>query len=78
MTEADKKTIAEIATKHGMTKKQLIKRLNELAESAEGWEWNKDGESPEGTHVKADRALLEYIGDEAVSKAFNGIKKWYA
>ncbi|HEY4508256.1 MAG TPA: hypothetical protein VJJ55_01215 [Candidatus Paceibacterota bacterium] len=61
-----------------MTKEELIKRLRELAESAKGWEWDKDGESPEGAHVKADSALLAYIGDDEVTKAFNSIHKWYA
>ncbi|MEK7208519.1 MAG: hypothetical protein AAB699_03180 [Patescibacteria group bacterium] len=61
-----------------MTKEELVKRLLELAESAKGWKWNKDGESPEGAHVKADKALLEYIGDEKVTKAFDSIDKWYA
>ena len=61
-----------------MTKAQLIKRLQELAKSAEGWEWDKEGESPEGAHVKADRALLAFIGDKEVTSAFDGIYKWYA
>jgi len=65
MTEADKK--------------QLIKRLRELAGSTEGWSApDYKGESPESAHVKADEALLEYIGDEEVTKAFDSIDKWYA
>ena len=40
--------------------------------------WDKEGESPEGAHVKADRALLAFIGDKEVTSAFDGIYKWYA
>ncbi|KKU60045.1 MAG: hypothetical protein UX81_C0005G0041 [Parcubacteria group bacterium GW2011_GWA2_47_12] len=61
-----------------MTKKQLVEQLQELAEGVKGWEWNKDVESPEGAHVKADEALLKYIGDEEIRKVFDSIKKWYA
>jgi hypothetical protein len=61
-----------------MTRKQLIERLQKLAGSTEGWQENMGGESPEGAHVKADRILLEYIGDEEVTKAFDSIDKWYA
>ncbi|MBI2623082.1 MAG: hypothetical protein HYW65_00690 [Candidatus Liptonbacteria bacterium] len=70
MSEADKKIV---------TKEQLIERLQELAGSTEGWsEQNHKGESPESAHVKADRALLEYIGDEEVTKVFDSVDKWYA
>ena len=33
---------------------------------------------PEGAHLDADRALLEYIGDPEISAAFEAIEKWYA
>ncbi|MDP3996486.1 MAG: hypothetical protein Q8P86_02220 [bacterium] len=62
-----------------MTTKQLVKRLRELAGSTVGWsEPDYEGESPESAHVKADRTLLEYIGDKEVTKAFDNIDKWYA
>ena len=74
MLEADKNKIAKIA----LTKAQLVKKLKELAKSVEGWEWDKEWESPETAHVKADLALLAFIGDEEVTKAFHSIHKWYA
>ena len=46
-----------------------------LGKGAEGWEYDKEGESPESAHVKADRALLEYIGDEDITKAFRAYKE---
>ncbi len=61
-----------------MTKEQLVKQLQKLARQVKGWEWNKEGESPESAHVSADRALLDYIEDEEVTKAFDSIDKWYA
>ncbi len=70
--------MSEIMEKRDMTKAQLIKRLQELARGAKGWEWNKEGESPESAHINADTALLKYIGDKEVAKAFYSINKWYA
>ena len=32
---------------------------------------------PEYDHRAADRALLDYINDPEVTKAFNDIEKWY-
>lgn len=29
-------------------------------------------------HIDADKALLKFIGNDKVSKAFNSIQKWYA
>lgn len=78
MIEVDKQNIAEIAEKHVMTKERLIKRLQELAKDAKEWELDKGGGSPESAHVNADSALLGYIGDKEVTKAFNNIDKWYA
>ena len=34
-------------------------------------------DDPEGDHKDADRALLKYINDPEITKAFNDIKKWY-
>ena len=59
-------------------KRQLIKKLQDLAKSTNGWESRENGESPESAHSKADKALLEYIGDKSVDDAFNRIEKWYA
>lgn len=33
---------------------------------------------PEIAHIEADKALLKYIGDEEISRAFYAIKMWYA
>lgn len=52
-----------------MTKEQLIKRLQEIAELSHG--------DPQEAHVRADDALMEYLGKE-VQDAYDGIKKWYA
>lgn len=35
-------------------------------------------EDPERAHILADDALLDYIGDDAITTAFNSIKMWYA
>jgi hypothetical protein len=32
---------------------------------------------PEKDHKDADKALLKYINDPEITKAFNDIKKWY-
>lgn len=50
-----------------MTKEQLLARLKEC-------ELNGDTEA---SHVDADMALLEFIGDPEVTAAFNAIDKWY-
>ncbi len=52
-----------------MDKKEWL--LKQLASCA------KDGDTEMG-HVRADDALLNYIGDEDISTAFNMIYKWYA
>ena len=54
-----------------MTKDELIQRLNFIAFGG-----LRDDE--EVMHVKADEALLEYINDPEVTKAFDSIDKWYA
>jgi hypothetical protein len=36
------------------------------------------GGDPEVDHQRADRLLLEYIDDRAVTEAFDAIDKWYA
>jgi len=51
-----------------MTKEELLSILKELQENGD----------QEIAHAKADDALLEYINDEDVSKAFEEIDKWYA
>ncbi len=32
----------------------------------------------EKDHVNCDKALLEYIGDDEITKAFKEVFKWYA
>lgn len=51
-----------------MTKEELIAKLKEIA-------LNSDTEV---AHVDADAALLEFINDKDVTKAFDAIDKWYA
>jgi hypothetical protein len=52
-----------------MTKEELLKFLRDH-EGATG--------DPEVTHIEADRALLAYINDDEITKAFEAITKWYA
>ena len=54
-----------------MTKKILIKKLEGLQEIG-GFE------KAEEKHVKADKLLLDFIGDKEVSNAFDKIDKWYS
>lgn len=51
-----------------MTKTKLLKILAECAE-------NKDTEE---AHSIADEALLDFINDPKVSKAFANVPKWYS
>lgn len=37
-----------------------------------------DEVDPEMGHVEADALLLDYIDDDEVAEAYNGISKWYA
>jgi hypothetical protein len=50
-----------------MTREQLIERLYGL----------KDHARPD-SHAWADDALLEYINDPEVTRAYGEITKWYA
>jgi len=52
-----------------MTKKQLVQRLTDIYNGTL---------DPEEAHIQADQALLQYINDENVTKAFETIDKWYA
>ena len=38
---------------------------------------NEDGDT-ESIHMEADAALLDYINDKDITKAFHAIYKWYA
>ena len=51
-----------------MNKEELIAKLNEFAETFD----------TEVGHSRADDALIEFINDEDISKAYNAISKWYA
>jgi hypothetical protein len=51
-----------------MTKEELLAKLKECS----------DDDDTEGAHVDADIALLDYINDPEIRKAFNKIDKWYA
>ena len=50
-----------------MTKTELIEKLNKCNEL-----------DTETAHSQADDLLLEYIGDNEISHAYNQIDKWYA
>lgn len=52
-----------------MTKEQLIQRLKDLA---------YDQLDEEMEHIDADNALLEFINDPEITKAYEAINKWYA
>jgi hypothetical protein len=47
----------------------LINRLRECSR------WERD---PESAHADADKALLDYIGDEEVSAEYGKVEKWYS
>lgn len=51
------------------TKKELIKKLNEIRE-----EYIDD---PADAHYAADGAVLDFINDKKVTEAFVIIEKWY-
>ena len=48
-------------------REELLKKLRDVS-----------GGDQEADHGMADDALLEYIGDEEITKAFEDIPKWYA
>ncbi|MEE8114916.1 MAG: hypothetical protein V3T23_11260 [Nitrososphaerales archaeon] len=52
-----------------MTKEELIRKLVEWSD--------KEGDT-ESQHVWADNALLDYIDDDSIRKAYKAISKWYA
>lgn len=49
---------------------RLRQRLEEIRSQNYG--------DPESAHLEADRALLEFIDDREVEKAYDRIEKWYA
>ena len=51
-----------------MSKEELIARLEHIAE-------NHDTEA---AHALADAALIEYINDSEIEKAYEAVDKWYA
>lgn len=50
-----------------MNKEELIAKLKDC--------YTDDTETG---HVRADKALLEYINDQEITKLFNDMDKWYA
>ena len=54
-----------------MTRDELLKLLHDRAE--EGF----DGDV-EAIHSEADEALLAYLNDDEITKAFGAVPKWYA
>lgn len=51
-----------------VTKAALLAKLREL---------QRDGD-PESAHIEVDKALLVFIADPEVTKAFEAITRWYA
>lgn len=51
-----------------ITKEELIRKLNELAED----------DDYEMTHAEADDLLLLYLNDEEIKEAYDSVGKWYA
>ena len=51
-----------------MNKDELIRQLNELSNNSDRQE----------AHIRADKALIDYIDDEEIREAYESIKKWYA
>ena len=51
-----------------MDRQELIKKLNEWADSTDY----------EIAHRFADELLLEFINDKEISEAYDSIGKWYA
>lgn len=49
-------------------KERCLKRLAECAENPD----------TEGAHCEADDALLDFINDSEITKAFEAFDKWYA
>ena len=54
-----------------MNKEELLARLKDI-------EFGEDNGDEEAQHIKADKALLEYINDTDITEAFESIPKWYA
>jgi len=54
------------------SKKQKLEELKVNLKKA----FDEGGE--EEGHMRADRLLLDYIGDEEVSEIFDSARKWYA
>lgn len=55
-----------------LTKDELLEILKDCKEDPNGYS------DREYDHIAADKALLDYINDPEVTKAFNDIYKWYA
>lgn len=53
-----------------MTKQELLEILKKLEE--------RETYDIELVHIEADNALIEYINDPEIKKAYEEIPKWYA
>lgn len=56
-----------------MTKKKelLLKELKEIVESLQD-------NAIEVSHIKADEALIRFINDKEITKAYDDVPKWYS
>lgn len=60
--------MATVKSKKKMTKKQLLDKLKSCLEYYD----------IEKSHSDADEALLNFINDPEITKAYNKLEKWYA
>lgn len=63
-------TLEKIKSLPCSTKDELLYKLMMLV--------SNDEHDDEVSHIIADKALLEYISNEEVTKMFNKIGRWYA
>ncbi len=63
-----------ICAEEKMTREELLAKLREMREGQGPGQYR----DVEADHFVADGLLLEYIGDEEVTDAFDSIEKWYS
>lgn len=51
-----------------MSKEELLTKLKEYAEYGD----------VKFAHIKADKALLEFINNDEIEASWNAVEKWYA
>lgn len=62
-----------------MTRAELLAKLHELRSFETRRPEGREGLQNASTwHEEADRALIEYIGDEEIARAFLSLERWYS